>query len=193
MFSLAENERRTLLEVARKAVQLAIEQRRRLEVASVPGRLGEPAGAFVTPRRVGRLRGCIGQLEPVEPLVRVVAHCAMAAAVEDPRFAPVSLIELSSLAIEVSVLSRLETITTYDQVEVGRHGLVISQGLRRGVLLPQVAAEFDWTRERFLEETCLKGGLDANAWRIPGTQIQAFTAEVFSEAEPALEREKRAS
>lgn len=192
MFSLAENERRTLLEVARKAVQLAIEQRRRLEVAPLPGRLGEPAGAFVTLRRVGRLRGCIGQLEPVEPLVRVVAHCAMAAAVEDPRFAPVSLIELSSLAIEVSVLSRLETIA-HDQVEVGRHGLVISQGLRRGVLLPQVAAEFDWTRERFLEETCLKGGLDADAWRIPGTHIQAFTAEVFSEAEPALEREKRAS
>ncbi len=192
MFSLVNSERRTLLELARKAVQLAVEQRRGLEIASAPGRLGLPAGAFVTLRCGGRLRGCIGQLEPVESLVRVVAHCAMAAAVEDPRFAPVSPRELSSLEIEISVLSPLETINP-KQIEVGRHGLVISQDLRRGVLLPQVAAEFHWTRERFLEETCLKGGLEPDAWQKAGIHIQAFTAEVFSETEPALERETRAS
>lgn len=192
MFSLGRRERRTLLEVARQAVRQAVEQRSSLEILPPPGILNEPAGAFVTLRREGRLRGCIGQLEATEPVVRVVAHCAVAAALEDPRFEPLSLHELPSVTIEVSVLSALLPIRP-EEIEVGKHGLLVSFEGTRGVLLPQVAVEHQWTRERFLEETCTKGGLEQQAWKNPATQIQAFTAEVFSEADVALEPEKQAS
>lgn len=112
----------------------------------------------------------------------VVAHCAKAAALEDPRFSPLSPQELVEIEIEISVLSPIEPIAP-DQIESGKHGLVVTRGSIRGVLLPQVAAEFQWTAERFLEETCVKAGLERDAWKDAATQIEAFTAEVFSESE----------
>jgi AmmeMemoRadiSam system protein A len=121
-------------------------------------------------------------VEPVEPLADVVAQCAAAAAKEDPRFSPLQADELVELEIEISVLSPLETANP-GQVDPGRHGLMISRGLRRGVLLPQVAIQYRWTRERFLEETCRKGGFEPDDWRQPETRIEVFTAEVFSESE----------
>ena len=112
----------------------------------------------------------------------VVAYCAMAAALDDPRFAPLGAAELDGVAIEISVLSPLVEIAL-DRIETGKHGLLVTRGSQRGVLLPQVAEEFGWNAERFLEETCVKAGLERDAWKQPGTRLQAFTAEVFSEPE----------
>jgi uncharacterized protein len=142
--------------------------------------LQHPGGAFVTLHRSGRLRGCVGHLASKDSLVSVVAYCAMAAALDDPRFAPMTTPELQGVLIEISVLSALTDISL-DQIETGKHGLLVTQNGRRGVLLPQVATEFGWTALRFLEETCAKAGLERNAYKQAGTRVQAFTAEVFSE------------
>jgi hypothetical protein len=115
-------------------------------------------------------------------LTQVVAHCARAAALEDPRFDPVSPDELDGIEIEISVLSPLKTIAPAE-IEAGKHGLMVSHAGQRGVLLPQVATELDWGAERFLEETCVKAGLGRDAWKDPATRICAFTAEVFSESD----------
>jgi AmmeMemoRadiSam system protein A len=181
MSSLADREKQSLLEVARRAVIRAVELRESLEKLPEDVNLMQPAGVFVTLRLRGRLRGCIGQLPSNEPLVRVVAYCARSAALEDPRFEPVTPQELSELDIELSILSALEDIAP-DQIEPGKHGLLVSQGSVRGVLLPQVASEYRWAAERFLEETCAKAGLAREAWKDPATRIQAFTAEIFCES-----------
>lgn len=182
MSSLGNREKQLLLESARRALILAVESRESLKDLSIDPVLQQPAGAFITLRRHGRLRGCIGQLPSKDPLVDVVTHCTKAAALEDPRFDPVRLDELAEIEIEVSVLSTFEEITP-GQIEVGVHGLVVSRGWQRGVLLPQVAREFQWAAERFLEETCIKAGLEREAWKDPGTHVQAFTAEIFTESE----------
>jgi AmmeMemoRadiSam system protein A len=181
MLPLADSAKRTLLDVARRAVILAVESREMLQGFPDDEALQQPASAFVTLHRMGRLRGCVGQLASKEPLVSVVAYCAMAAALDDPRFAPMTPPEIEGLAIEISVLSPLVEISS-EQVEPGRHGLMVSRGVKRGVLLPQVAQQFGWTAERFLEETCLKADLERDGWKQPGTRVQAFTAEIFSEA-----------
>lgn len=195
MSSLAEPAKKTLLDVARRAVILAVERGKLLENLPIENDLQQAGGAFVTLHRLGRLRGCVGQLTSGEPLISVVAYCATAAALEDPRFAPMCVADLTGIEIEISVLSPLVEITL-EQIESGTHGLLISRDGRRGVLLPQVAQEYGWTAERFLEETCAKAGLDCDAWKHPRTRIQAFTAEVFSEmdfgAEPAPKRRARA-
>ncbi len=171
-----------LLEVARRALKLAVEGHEAQEDLPEWEALKEPGGAFVTLRRRGRLRGCIGQLPSREALVRVVAYCAKAAALEDPRFEPVRAEEVAAMEVEVSVISALEEIAP-DRIETGKHGLVVGKGWQRGVLLPQVATEHGWTAERFLEEACVKAGLEPDAWRDAATRIQAFTAEVFSESD----------
>jgi AmmeMemoRadiSam system protein A len=184
MSSLGSRERQLLLDVARRAVTRAAEFHETLANLPSDEILQRPGGAFVTlRRRSGRLRGCIGQLPSQDPLVAVVAHCAKAAALEDPRFSKVSPQELSEIAIEISVLSPLESIAP-DKIVPGKHGLVLTRGSNRGVLLPQVAAEFHFSAERFLEETCLKAGLERMAWKDGATRIEAFTAEVFSESDP---------
>ena len=181
MSPLTEATKQTLLGVARRAVVLAVERRELLEDLPQDEALERTAGAFVTLHRHGRLRGCVGQLASKEPLVAVVAYCGMAAALEDPRFTPMTTADLEGLAIEISVLSPLIEISC-EQIEPGKHGLMVTQGGQRGVLLPQVAAEFGWTGLRFLEETCVKAQLERDAWKQAGTRVQAFTAEVFSEA-----------
>jgi AmmeMemoRadiSam system protein A len=184
MSSLADREKKLLLDLARRALALAAQTGEPLAEQDLPASeiLSRPGGAFVTLRIRGRLRGCIGQLSSGIPLVRVVAHCARAAALEDPRFKPVRAEEVPEITIELSVLSELEDITP-SRIEPGRHGLVISRGQNRGLLLPQVATEFRWNAQRFLEETCVKGGLEPGAWKDSTTRVQAFTAEVFSESE----------
>ncbi len=126
-----------------------------------------------------------------ESLAATVARCAIGAACEDPRFRPLRPEEIAELEIEISVLSPVDAVKP-EAIEVGRHGLVVGQGGRRGVLLPQIPVEHGWTRERFLEETCLKAGLEPNAWKDPATILLAFTAEVFSEADFRAERQARA-
>jgi uncharacterized protein len=138
------------------------------------------AGAFVTLRRRGDLRGCIGQPEPRDPLGAVIVHCARAAALEDPRFTPVQPQELPTLDVEISVLTKPEIVLDPSAIVVGRHGLIVTRGGRRGLLLPQVAVEWGWTREEFLAHTCRKAGLPSDAWQ-HGAEVSAFEAEIFSE------------
>ena len=136
-------------------------------------------GAFTTLHLNGKLRGCIGYVLPSHSLYRTVAETARAAAFDDPRFAPLTADEALGVEIEISVLSPLRPIDPED-VLVGKHGLVISRGNRRGLLLPQVPAEWGWDRETFLAQTCKKAGLPEDAWRC-GAEIQGFTAEVFGD------------
>lgn len=181
MSPLPSEQRRALLDVARRAIVEAVHHRPLPEVPRAAPELMKPCGAFVSLHLRGRLRGCIGQVEAIEPLVAAVARCAVAAAVEDPRFDPVGPEEVPDLEIEISVLSPHHPIRP-EEIEVGTHGLIVTQAWLRGLLLPQVAVEYRWSRERFLEETCRKAGLDGDAWKESDTQIEAFTAEVFSEA-----------
>jgi len=140
----------------------------------------EKRGVFVTLHVAKRLRGCIGVIEAKEPMGEAVAHCAQSAALEDPRFSRMQPADLPALKIEVSLLSPLEPIRPED-VEIGRHGLLIEQGLHRGLLLPQVAVEHKLDRECFLRETCHKAGLPPDAWRAHDARLFAFTCEVFAD------------
>jgi len=171
-------EREALLGIARRAVEGYV--RERLLPREAPeGKLSAPGAAFVTLTKRGRLRGCIGYTEAVASLCRVVQECAVAAATEDPRFPPVSAKEVPELRVEISVLTPLFPIRAED-VEVGRHGLMVTQGRMRGLLLPQVAVDQGWDRETFLDQACAKAGLPPSAWR-HGATLQGFTAEVFGE------------
>jgi uncharacterized protein len=185
MSLLADREKQFLLKTARRALTLAVERGVSLEdifLEQAPQlSVADAGGAFVTLRRQRHLRGCIGQLTSDLPLVQVIAYCAKAAALDDPRFDPVVIHELSEIDIELSILSLPKSVTP-TEIEPGRHGLIVSKGWQRGLLLPQVAKEYGWSAERFLEETCIKGGLERNAWKSESTGIQAFTAEVFSES-----------
>lgn len=144
--------------------------------------LPDAYGVFVTIKARGDLRGCLGTLDCGSGLGREVMRCAADAASEDPRFPPVEQDELPGLTIEVSVLSPLEPVNPRDRdaIVVGRHGLVIERGSHRGLLLPQVATEWAWTREQFLRHTCLKAGLHPDAWQHDAT-VYRFDAEVFGE------------
>ena len=180
---LDESQRKGLLGIARRALDGYLGAGKIPPEEWARGKLAAPGAAFVTLTKNGRLRGCIGYTEAVAPLFKVVQECAVAAATEDPRFPPVSPDELSSLRVEISVLTPLALIRP-EEVEVGRHGLMIAQGRRRGLLLPQVPVEWGWDRETFLDQTCVKAGLPPSAWR-RGATLWAFTAEVFGEEEPA--------
>jgi AmmeMemoRadiSam system protein A len=173
-----------LLQIAHEAI-IAFVEGRDISFPVPSPHLAEPRGVFTTIYSGGELRGCVGFPVPTLPLFKAVAETARAAASEDPRFAPVSLPEARSLRISISILSPL-TSTTPSEIEIGRHGLVISQGSRRGLLLPQVPVEHGWDRGTFLEQTCLKAGLAPNAW-CTGAHIEAFSAEVFGDydLEPA--------
>jgi uncharacterized protein len=186
MSSAGNREKKLLLEVARRAMSAAVEGREfggQLPEFSNSRDLG---GAFVTLHRRGRLRGCVGQVASGESLIETVVHCAKAAALEDPRFDRVRPDELSEIEIELSILSGLETIAP-EQIQAGKHGLLVSLGRQRGVLLPQVATQFRWSGWRLLEETCVKAGLKRDAWKNAEVRVQAFTAEIFSESDVADE------
>ena len=177
---LSETDRRALLELARRAIIEGVLFQKPLETIPNFDIFGERRGAFVTVHVRGRLRGCIGIIEPADPLGEVIAHCAAGAALHDPRFAAVRAEELADLNIEISLLSPLELISP-DKVEIGRHGLLVWRDAHRGLLLPQVAVEHKLTREQFLDETCRKANLPPKSWQDPDTQIHGFTCEVFSE------------
>jgi AmmeMemoRadiSam system protein A len=139
-----------------------------------------PGAAFVTLHVRGALRGCIGHLDPDAPLGDIVARCAVAAATSDPRFRQLRAPELDDLHIELSLLGPVEPVSSIELIEVGRHGVVVEQGRRRGLLLPQVATEWGWDAVRFVCETCRKAGLPMDAWR-HGASMFRFEAEVFAE------------
>jgi AmmeMemoRadiSam system protein A len=169
-----------LMEIARRAISVAVIDGRLLDLPPYSKALGEPRGAFVTLYLSRRLRGCVGQVESPGPLAEVVARSAINAALHDPRFAKVTPEEIPGLEIELSVLSSLEPIAV-EALVPGKHGLMVIRGRHKGLLLPKVAAERNWSAERFLEETCAKAGLPRDAWRDPQTQLLGFTAEVFSD------------
>jgi AmmeMemoRadiSam system protein A len=175
-----EADRRALLRLARQAVVEAVS--RESLPAHIPsdGIFSQRCGAFVTLHVLRRLRGCIGVIEAEEPLGDVIVRCAASAALQDPRFPPVRDEELASLQIEISLLSRLVPIRL-EEVEIGLHGLLVSRGSQRGLLLPQVAVEHRLTVEQFAQETCRKAQLPPDAWQQPGLQMLGFTCEVFSE------------
>jgi AmmeMemoRadiSam system protein A len=125
------------------------------------------------------LRGCVGYVFPVTPLYRTVAESARGAAFEDSRFPPVTPAEATELQVSLSILSPLVPIQP-EEVEIGRHGLLVGLGVCRGLLLPQVPVEHGWDRITFLEQTCKKAGLPSSAWQA-GAELQAFTAEVFGD------------
>lgn len=182
---LSEPNRGALLGLARRAIVEAVTQQQPATRVDLTGIFAEQRGVFVTLRVRGRLRGCIGVVEPFEPLGMSVARCAASAALDDPRFAAVCSDEIPLLQIELSLLSVPAPLRP-EEIEIGKHGLLITQGSRRGLLLPQVAVEHKLSPEKFLEETCRKAGLPPNAWREPETRILGFTCEVFSESnEPA--------
>jgi AmmeMemoRadiSam system protein A len=176
---LTAEEKQALLRAARESIAAHFERRRPL-LPVAAGALAENRGAFVTLRREGELRGCVGMMHSEQPLLETVARMAIASATEDGRFEPVTAGELPGLAIEISALGPLEPIRP-EEVEVGTHGLLVSYGGRRGVLLPQVPLEQGWDRETFLAHTCRKAGLASDTWRRPGVELLGFAAEVFSE------------
>ncbi len=193
--TLEAADRRALLDIARDAIRARVAPATGRDViapgptpqAPVPrpqaqgpnDPLSRPSPAFVTLRRGDQLRGCIGHLEADRPLADVVARAAVAAATEDPRFPPVTAAELDELAVEISVLGPMQLVTDPMTIEVGRHGLVVHSGANRGLLLPQVASEWGWDRETFLEQLCMKAGLPRGAWRT--AELFTFEAEVFSD------------
>jgi AmmeMemoRadiSam system protein A len=137
-------------------------------------------GAFVSIFADGELRGCLGRLNSQLPIARLVAQLAQAVADSDPRFDRVTPQELAGIGFEISVLTREREIESVDEIEIGRHGLIVEQGTSRGLLLPQVPTEQGWDRDAFLDHTCLKAGLTADAWR-RGARIFVFEAEIFGE------------
>jgi AmmeMemoRadiSam system protein A len=173
-----ESDRRALLRLARDSIAAHLEGRT-APSAETPT-AGRPGGAFVSIHNHGELRGCIGHIEPTEPVGAVIGRCAVAAAAEDPRFLGVTTSELSEIDIELSLLGALEPISSLDEIEIGRHGLVVEMGWHRGLLLPQVATEWGWDRTMFVAQTCSKAGLPKDAWQ-RGAKLYRFEAEVFGE------------
>lgn len=180
---LNQQQQQILLRLARETIEQYVNDR---SVPDLPE--GDPAflrerAVFVTLHKHGDLRGCIGTLEPREPLAEAVRSSAISAATQDPRFPPVSPDEVDDLEIEISVLSPLKKVESPDEITVGLHGVMVAQGMRRGVFLPQVAPEQGWDRDTMLSYLCAhKAGLPADAWR-RGADLYVFTTQVFSEGD----------
>jgi len=179
---LTADQKQALLTLARTAVEAEVTRTAPPPLAPL-GRVPDAMGAFVTIKVDGELRGCLGTLNcPPGQLAVEVARCGADAASHDPRFPPVSPSELPRISIEVSVLGPLEPLDppSPSAIVPGRHGLVVEQGHRRGLLLPQVATEWEWNAEQFLRQTCVKAGLSQDAWR-HGARVYRFEADVFGE------------
>lgn len=174
-------ERRLLLSLARRSLEAAVLRESQPLPSTVPSVLEARLGAFVSLHKQNVLRGCIGYVQAALPLYRTVMAAAEAAALRDTRFPPLQPYELTDVALEISVLSRFRAVRP-EEIQVGIHGLMITQDRARGLLLPQVAVARQWNRTRFLEETCRKAGLPPDAWR-RGAAIECFTAEVFAETD----------
>jgi len=175
----SDEERSTLLALAHQSIEARLDGID-LHVVAPSAHLEESRGAFTTLYLEGQLRGCVGYVSPVYPLYRTVMEAAVGAAFHDVRFPPLIPAEALLLKVEISVLSPLRAISP-EEIEIGRHGLVITYAMRRGLLLPQVPVEHGWDRQTFLEQTCMKSGAPPDVWR-RGAVIEAFTAEVFGES-----------
>jgi len=179
----SEKDKDSLLEIARKSIECRLAGKDIPEFSTVSGILKEKRGAFVTLKKHGQLRGCIGSFDAKGSLCETIEEMARSAAFNDPRFPPVTEEELDDITIEISALTPLKKIKNSDEIEVGKHGIYIVRGRYRGVLLPQVATDYNWDKVTFLEETCHKAGLPANAWKEKDTEIYIFSADIFGEDE----------
>lgn len=171
-----------LLKLARKTIEEKLFGKSDILTDTNFEELKKVCGVFVTLHRKGELRGCIGNIIGQYPLSEGIARMALASAFEDPRFVPLSEREYPEIDIEITVLSPLVNASA-ESVEVGKHGVFISRGYNKGVLLPQVATEHAMDRETFLSQTCLKAGLHKDCWKDKNTKIETFTGDVFSEKE----------
>jgi len=186
MIELNKDQQICLLKLARKTVaeSLGVKQNETLDLRDTIYQ--EKCGCFVTLHIRGNLRGCIGYIQGMKCIPDTVCDMAKASAFKDPRFPSLCKEEFDQIDIEISVLSPIEPVYDISEIKVGRDGLIISRGNNSGLLLPQVALEQGWDRETFLEHTCLKACLPGNAWRLKGTKIEKFSAQVFGEKELGL-------
>lgn len=168
-----------LLEIARRAVEYCLDKKE-IEIKSDLEELKHKRGVFVTIHKHGKLRGCIGVFTSDKPLYKAVAEMALCAAFKDPRFPAITSNEMKDIDFEISVLSPLKEVRDIGEIEIGTHGIYITKGLFRGVLLPQVATEYGWDVETFLAHTCLKAGLSKDAWR-QGAKIEIFSTQIIEE------------
>ena len=175
---LTEIEKGELLSIARDTIVSYIKNNNIPNFEIKSPSLKKSQGAFVSLHKEGNLRGCIGFIESAKPLWETVRDAAISAAVGDPRFSPLDENELAETEIEISVLSPLKLIKSPDEIEVGKHGLLVKQHGFSGLLLPQVATQYNMDRYQFLAQTCRKAGLPDDAWK-EGTKIHTFTADVF--------------
>jgi len=179
--ALSDEDKRVLLALARQRLQEYLDRQEPSEIPVYSDALLEHRATFVTWRTsAGELRGCIGEVIAQRPLVESVAKMAVASGTQDPRFPPITAHELPHLTLEISALTPMESIEPHD-VEVGRHGLMISKGYSSGLLLPQVPIEQGWDREEFLRGLCRKARLPTNTWQDPNAQLRSFEAEVWGE------------
>jgi AmmeMemoRadiSam system protein A len=180
--NLSIEKREQLIEIVRHEVDSAANNSRIENYESDDPDMNRKSGVFVTLYDSAKqLRGCIGYIESDKPLINTISRAARAAAMSDPRFSPVTPEEVDDLVVDISILSPMEVIKDIEKIEVGVHGLLISRGSYRGLLLPQVATKYKWDRERFLDEACIKAGLSENDWRKQSVEIKIFSAEVFGE------------
>ena len=177
---ISPEDQRELLALARRALEARI-RRQPPPTVERGGALEWQRGAFVTIHFRGDLRGCLGHIETEAPLADTIAYLAGSVSDSDPRFDPVSVLELDEIDMEISVLTREREIHAIAEIEVGRHGLIVEHGARRGLLLPQVATEHGWDAQTFASHTCIKAALPADAWR-HGARMLVFEAQVFGDS-----------
>jgi AmmeMemoRadiSam system protein A len=182
-FRITAEEKQILLHTAREAIAARL-QRRQPRYPQPTELLKKKCGAFVTLHKQGSLRGCIGFVVASKALIDTVVEAAQSSAFNDPRFSALSARELDQIEIEISVLSPLRRVESVEEIQVGVHGIMLRSGFYSGLLLPQVATEYGWDRQTFLTHTCYKAGLPGDCWRSADTEIQVFSAVVFSEEQP---------
>jgi len=182
-FTLNKTEKKELLNIARKTIESYLQHNKIPEFKIDSEALSQKRGAFVTLKKNGELRGCIGRVVADMPLYVVVSNVAVDSAVNDPRFEPLNYRELKDIEIEISVLTPFEKIKNLNEIEVGKHGLMIRKGFSSGLLLPQVPLEYGWDKETFLKHLCLKAGLEQESYLDKDVTIYKFSAIVFNEAE----------
>jgi len=180
---LTKKEKDSLLDIAIKTIAAKVNKKEIPKFTVDSSTLKEKRGAFVTLKKLGHLRGCIGYIKAVQPLWETVQEMALAAAFHDPRFPSLEPEEIRDLTFEISVLSPLQRVKDINEIEVGKHGLYIVRGYSSGLLLPQVAIEYAWEREVFLKETCSKAGLPPYSWQDKETEIYIFSVDYFSDAD----------
>jgi hypothetical protein len=179
---LTDSDKKALLQFARETIRRYLATQTVPLARGFPPRMDFPQGAFVTLKKNGELRGCIGHMAADLELGKTVGAMAILAAFDDPRFTPVQMKELDDIEIEISVLTPMKAIASPDEIVLGRDGVHLTKGAKSAVFLPQVATENNWDRTQMLENLCAKGGLPAGCWK-QGADLKIFQADVFRESE----------